>query len=157
MFQTAVTMCGSDPALFFYFFHKGIQNRTSRHSHRTFYDHNIFFSGIQICFFIANVCVTFFRCNESGCHLYRICPKGKCMCGAFAVMNSSTDCYRNLLFVFIRIVLYDFFDFLNLLIVYCLSFIFIQLIFTKSQMSPGKRSFDHYQIRYSLIFFIPVL
>ena len=41
---------------------------------------------------------------------------GKCMCGAFAVMNSSTDCYRNLLFVFIRIVLYDFFDFLNLLI-----------------------------------------
>ena len=88
MLQTLKTMRRCNTPQFFYFFHKWIQDCTSRHSHRTFYDHDVFFSCIQVGFFIADICIAFFCCNESCRRLYGICSEGKCTRCAFTVMNS---------------------------------------------------------------------
>ena len=166
MLQTLKTMRRCNTPQFFYFFHKWIQDCTSRHSHRTFYNHDVFFSCIQVGFFIADICIAFFCCNESCRHLYGICSEGKCTRCAFTVMNSSPHRNRNLFSIFFRKCmndLHDGYDFFFVgssafYIVFCPSIYTIrfQLLFMKSKMSPCERSFDHNQIRDSVVFFVPI-
>ena len=80
----------------FRFLHKGIQNRSSRHTDRALNDYDIFFARIDITLFIRLGRITFISGHKPGCHLYAGYPHRQIMFHIFSCVNAARHNDRNM-------------------------------------------------------------
>ena len=106
-------------------------------------------------FFIADVCVTFFRCNKTGSYLNAVSTQIIHFLDIFSVIDTTCYDHWNFCPIFLCVTFYCCDDFLYFFTVGFFS-IFLQFFFMKAKVSACLRTFDHYQICSSFVFSVPV-
>ena len=135
---------------------KSVPDCSSRHSDRAFYQDDIFLLCIYIGFFVRLCGVAFFRHNEFTGRLDGVCPQGKCLAGQFPAADSPSQDYRYFLlklFFILTDLFYHSSDFSFIAV----SVKSLQLFFGKSQMPSCLWPFYYNKVRYTAVFFCPIL
>ena len=106
-------------------------------------------------FFVADVCVTFFRCNKTGSYLNAVSTQIIHFLDILSVIDTTCYDHWDLCLIFLCVAFYCCDDFLYFFTVGFFS-IFLQFFFMKAKVSACLRTFDHYQICSSFVFSVPV-
>ena len=137
-------------------FKKSVPDRTSRHSHRTFYQNDIFLFRLQVSVLVGLRRVTFPGRHKTGCHLHAVRAKLQPGLRVPPVIDSARHDHRNCLAGFLRPPSHCGQNSFYLFLIVQSRDIF-QLTPVKTQMSSGQRSLNHDQIRQAVVFFLPVV
>ena len=136
-------------------FHKRIQNRSSRHPHRTLYDNDIFFLRINVTLFVCIRRITFIGSHEPRRHLHAVRTHLQIVLHILTVIDTAGHDHRNLRIMLRRRLLHLLND-LPYFFIIMKSFDIVKLFPVKTKMPAGQRSFDDHRIRQPRILFPPV-